>query len=337
MISERIAVLGAGSWGITLANLLHGNGHTVTLWEFNSKEAELLQKKRRFRFLPGVTIAGGIRVTNSLSDTLLNARIIVIAVPSQVVRKVTGKVSKLNIRKDALFICATKGIETKTFLRMSEVISSELPSRYKSRVSVLSGPTIAVEVSRHIPTACVIASRRKLTAEYLQKIFISTYFRTYTSTDVTGVELGGSLKNIIAIASGIIDGLGLGSNTKAALITRGIVEINRLGIELGAKSSTFIGLSGIGDLITTCMSKYSRNRSFGEKIGQGKSIKNSLNDIVMVVEGVATAKAVYNLSCKLNIDMPITREVYNVLFKHKHPRKAVEYLMMRKAKSEYIY
>lgn len=331
---DKIAILGAGSWGITLANLLSENDHKIKIWESDKKQADILHRNRSFKFLPGLKIPDNIPISSKVEEVVTEVNIIVFAVPSQVIREVTRKIVPLIADKNVIIVIATKGIEADTSLRMSEIINSQLSGGLKNRITVLSGPTIAVEVMKKIPTAAVVAASQEDVAKYIQQNFMTAYFRLYTSTDVIGVELGGALKNIIAIAAGIGDGLGLGTNAKAALMTRGMVEISRLGLVMGAKAETFSGLSGIGDLITTCISKYSRNRTFGEKIGRGETSEQALKEIEMVVEGVKTTEGVYHLSVKHNIQMPITTEIYNILFKGKDPKKAVGDLMMREAKPE---
>ena len=333
-MSCNIAILGAGSWGITLGKLLHEKGHKIRLWESDKKQTDVLKEKRGFKFLPEYTIPYDVLITSVLEEVLKDAKIIVFAVPSHVVAEVSEKIAALIENKDVIILIATKGIEQKSSLRMSEIVTSNISTALSNNIAVLSGPTIALEVSKKIPTAAVIASNNQDTAKYIQECFMTPYFRLYTSNDVIGVELGGAIKNIIAIAAGAGDGLGLGTNTKAALMTRGIVEITRLGVNIGARADTFRGLSGIGDLITTCISKYSRNRNFGEKIGQGKTIQEALDEIEMVVEGVKTAEGVYKLALKNKIEMPIIIEVYNILFKGKTPKEAVEHLMTRQAKPE---
>ena len=333
-MSDKIAILGAGSWGITLGKLLAEKGHKVSLWEPDKKLARILDSQRSFKFLPGLKIPADILISQEADKVLSGANIIILAVPSQFMGEVARNITPLVKDKRVITVIATKGIESNTSLRMSEILAQHFTPGLAENITVLSGPTIAVEVMKKMPAAAVVACAREDIARYVQDSFITPEFRLYTSTDVIGVELGGSVKNIIAIAAGISDGLGLGTNSKAALMTRGIVEIIRLGLVLGARAETFNGLSGIGDLITTCISKYSRNRTFGEKIGQGKTAEKALAEIEMVVEGVKTTEGVYNLAAKHNIQMPITTEIYNILFKGKDPKKAVGDLMMRQAKPE---
>jgi len=328
----NIAVLGDGGWGTTLAILLAHKSYDVTLWSAFKEYAQLLDKKRiNSKFLDKVRIPGQIKITADLQAAVRNADVIVLAVPSQYLRGVLRNLKKIEYSSSTIHLSATKGIEIQTLKRMSEVIHEELGP---IKLAVLSGPTIAHEVATGIPSAAVIASHNALTRKHLQNIFTTDRFRIYTSGDVAGVELGGSLKNVIAIACGIADGLGFGSNTKAALLSRGLAEIARLGNCMGANAKTFSGISGLGDLVTTCVSSYSRNRFVGEQIGKGKSYKNIHSRMQMVAEGVPTAKSAHALSLKHKVDMPITKEVYQVLYKNKSPIKAVKDLMTRRKKEE---
>ncbi|MCJ7645476.1 NAD(P)H-dependent glycerol-3-phosphate dehydrogenase [bacterium] len=331
---KSAAILGAGSWGITLAILLFEKGFFVKVWEFERKQAEILRKKCKLRFLPWVDIPREIEITSSIPHVLEGVQLVVVALPSHVVRRVAKKIAEVSLPEDIIIVTASKGLEDRTLLRISQVLSEELPEKLRERIVVLSGPSHAEEVSRKIPTTVVVASTNEKLNREVQKIFFTPYFRVYTNPDIVGVEMGGALKNIIAIAAGISDGLGLGDNSKAGLITRGVVEITRLGKALGAKPATFSGLSGMGDLIVTCTSGYSRNRNFGEKIGQGKTLKKALSEIKMVVEGIRTTKAAYQLAKKYKVSMPITNEVYSVLFKNKETSQAVRDLMLREAKPE---
>lgn len=332
-LKDRIVILGDGGWGTTLAILLFHKGFEITLWSTSKKYASYLEKKRiNKKFLPGVAIPRNVIISSDLKQSLEAKQLIVLAIPSQYTRGVLRRIKALKIIKGSTaFVSATKGLELGTLKRMSQVAYEELGS---IRFGVLSGPTIAHEVARNIPTTAVIASRRKEDRKYLQNIFMSERFRVYTNDDVIGVELGGSLKNIIAIACGISDGLGFGTNTKAALLSRGMVEISRLGHAMGAKITTFSGISGLGDLVTTCISPYSRNRFVGEQIGKGKSLKEIITRMQMVAEGIPTTKSAYILSLKYKADMPITKEVYRVLYKNKSPLKAVRDLMTREKKEE---
>lgn len=329
---KKIAVLGAGSWGTTLAILLAKKGHEVNLWEYLKEQAERLSRERENRqFLPGVPIPREIFISPNLEETVKEKEFILIVVPSQVLREVVEKLVKVKISLKTILISATKGLEVGTNLRMSQIIKSYFS---KNEIVVVSGPSHAEEVSREIPTTIVASASSAKLAQEIQEIFTTPYFRVYTNPDTIGVELGGALKNIIAIASGICDGLGLGDNSKAALMTRGIVEIARLGVAMGAKQETFAGLSGMGDLITTCISKHSRNRGLGEKIAKGKKLEEAQREIGMVTEGVPTTKSAYELAKKYKVEIPITEELYNILFKGKDPRDAEFELMTRKTKRE---
>ncbi len=328
----RISILGDGGWGTTLAILLHRKGFPVTLWGAFPDYISYLHKKRiNVRFLPGVKIPRGVEITPDLENAVRNKELVVLAAPSQHIREVLKKMKQLNYSRKAMYLSVAKGIEVGTLKRMSQVIHEELSN---VKMAVLSGPTIAHEVARGIPTVAVIACLDEKLRECLQRIFITERFRIYTNSDIIGVELGGSLKNIIAIACGVSDGLGFGANTKAALLSRGLAEISRLGHALGAKARTFSGISGLGDLVTTCISPHSRNRFVGEEIGKGKSLKEVQAHMRMVAEGVPTAKSAYALSLKYKVDMPITKEVYSILYKNKSPLKAVKDLMTRERKEE---
>ncbi len=330
----RISVLGAGGWGTTLAILLHYNGHSVTLWEYKKDYAKILEKKREnVIYLPGVPIPDEMLITHNLNEAAADKNMIVMAAPSQFLRSVVNKIEK-NLLKNSILVSVSKGIENKTLLTMSQMLLDAVPSLSENQIGVLSGPSHAEEVSRRIPTTVVTASKDFETSKTIQSAFITSYFRAYASTDVLGVELGGAFKNVIAIGAGIIDGVKFGDNTKAAIMTRGIAEISRLGIAMGAKPETFAGLSGMGDLIVTCMSKHSRNRFVGEQIGGGKKLKQVLKEMTMVAEGVMTSKSASQLAKKMKVDTPITNEVYNILFKDKDPLKATTDLMTRDMKME---
>ncbi len=314
--------------------VLHHNKHFVSLWEFDEEIAEKFKATRENeRFLPGIKIPLEINITNDLEEAVNKNEIIVFAVPSHVVRKVAGKVKELDVN-NKIFVSAVKGIENKSLYRMSEVLHDVLPDADYNNIAVISGPSHAEEVSKKIPTAVTIASKNSELAVYLQKIFMTPFFRAYASEDLIGVELGGSLKNVIAIAAGICDGAELGDNTKAALLTRGIAEITRLGAALGAEPKTFSGLAGIGDLIVTCCSSHSRNRYVGEQIGKGKKLSDVLKSMVMVAEGVKTTESAYQLANKHNIETPIIEKVYSILFNSENPKNAVYELMTREAKIE---
>lgn len=330
----KISVLGAGGWGTTLAILLHFNGHNITLWEYDKQYAKYLMKKRENPdYLPGIEIPQEMEITHDLDDAVGDKNMIVLAVPSQYLRSVIKKIHYSSV-KNSIFVSVAKGIENSSLLTMSQMLHEQMPQIPEDQVGVLSGPSHAEEVSRRIPTAVVGASASMATAESIQAAFMNSYFRVYSSTDILGVELGGALKNVIAIGAGIVDGANFGDNTKAAIMTRGIAEISRLGVALGAKAETFAGLSGMGDLIVTCMSKHSRNRYVGEKIGGGKTLKEVLKSMTMVAEGVETCRSVNELSQKLSIATPIVNEVYQVLFEEKDPVKATYDLMTRDSKSE---
>ncbi len=335
MLKKKIAVLGAGSWGLTIAQMLHENGHQIAIWEINEKLAAQLSRTRKFKFIPDVNLPKNITISSNLDEVLAAADIAVIVVPSAFVRATARKISQIELKRGLIVVCATKGLEDKTFQTMSQVLADELPRQVAKNIAVLSGPNIANEIAAKKPAAAVIASKNLKTAKALQEVFISRYFRTYTSTDILGVELGGAVKNIIAIACGISDGMGLGSNTKSALITRGIFEMMKLGKYFKAKPETFSGLSGLGDLITTCFSPHSRNRRCGEKIAQGKTYEKAMKEICTVVEGIQTCQAVHHFAKKFKIIMPITEQVYQVLFERKQPQKAVLDLMTRQPKPEH--
>lgn len=338
MKETNTAVLGAGSWGIAIANHCARLGHRVSLWEFDPKAAKKLNFHRsRKEVLKGIKLMQTIKVTSSLPDAVSRADLIYFVIPSHVARNVMTDFTKTSYRKNAVFVSCTKGIENDTQMRMSEIFRQVLPEFDFNRFAVLSGPSHAEEVSRQIPTAVVVASANEETSVLIQEAMNNISFRIYTSHDVTGVELGGALKNVIAIAAGICDGAGFGDNTKAALQPRGLAEIIRLGRKLGADPNTFAGLSGIGDLIVTCMSKLSRNRFVGEQIGKGLKLDQIMSHMTMVAEGVRTCKSVVALSNKYNVEMPICRQVYDVLFENKEPKAALQDLMNRDVKPEVWY
>ncbi len=328
---QQIAILGDGGWGTTLAILLSNKGYPVTLWSAFKNYARILNKNRlNPKFLPGIKIPKVIKITGNIKEAIFNKELIVLAAPSQYTRAMLKKI-KGNFSKQSVFLSVTKGIEISSCKRISEIIHKELGP---VKLAVLSGPTIACEVAIGIPTTAVVASTDKRIRKTIQDIFSSEAFRVYTNSDVIGVELGGSLKNIIAIACGVSDGIGFGTNTKAAILTRGLAEIARLGKAMGAKLETFSGISGLGDLVTTCISKQSRNRMVGELIGKGKNLKEILGHMQMIAEGVPTVKSAYALSKKYKVEMPITKEVFQLLYKNKSPRQAVKDLMTRKNKEE---
>jgi glycerol-3-phosphate dehydrogenase (NAD(P)+) len=328
----EVAVLGDGGWGTTLAILLYRKAFKVTIWGvFPGYVAHMRKKRVNDKFLPGITIPAGIKLTHNLEEALKGKDLVILAIPSQYLRGVLKKVKKLAYPQNAIFLSVVKGIEIGSLKRMSEVIHQELG---KVKLGVLSGPTIAHEVAGGVPTVAVVASRDIGVRKYLQDIFMNERFRIYTNDDVIGTELGGSLKNIIAIACGASDGLKFGTNTKAAILSRGLAEITRLGKAMGAKSSTFSGITGLGDLVTTCISLYSRNRFVGEQIGKGRSLKQIQKRMQMVAEGVPTTMSAYALSRRYKVEMPITKEVYLVLYKNKSALAAVKDLMNRQKKEE---
>ena len=328
----NVGVLGAGSWGTALSVLLHENGHQVTVWSINEEEVRMLSEKREYEAkLPGVKLPRELVFTSNLEEALTGRDFLVLAVPSPFTRETAKKMSPY-IKEGQIIVDVAKGIEETTLMTLSQQIKQEIP---QADVAVLSGPSHAEEVGRGLPTTCVIGAETKKTAQYLQSMFISRMFRVYISPDILGIELGGSLKNVIALAAGIADGLGYGDNTKAALITRGIAEIARLGVKMGGKIETFTGLSGIGDLIVTCASVHSRNRKAGYLMGQGRTMEEAMKEVNMVVEGVYSAKAAAKLAEKYQVSMPIVEQVNKVLFEGKNPAEAVDELMLREVKSEH--
>lgn len=328
---SKIGVLGAGSWGTALAILLNNNGHEVTIWSALSDEVEALNEKREHESkLPGVHIDEKIKITADLEAAMDDKDILVTAVPSSFTRN-TAKQMKPFIKDGQIVVNVAKGIEESTLMTLSEMLEEELQG---ADVAVLSGPSHAEEVGRGLPTTCVVGAKTKKTAQFIQSVFMSDVFRVYTSPDILGIEVGAALKNVIALAAGAADGIGYGDNTKAALITRGIAEITRLGIAMGGKAETFAGLSGIGDLIVTCASMHSRNRRAGILIGQGKTMQEAMDEVKMVVEGVYSAKAAKKLGEKYGVAMPITDEVCKVLFEDKPAKVAVQDLMIREKKDE---
>jgi len=329
----KISVLGAGSWGTTIACLLSDNGHDVYLWEFDKEAAKKLDKERKLPFIGG-NVPEKIKVSSDL-NIINETEVVVFVVPSHFLRSTLTSIKNLKIDlSNKLIISATKGIENDTFLRCSQIIEEFYPA-LKDKVVALSGPTHAEEVSKKIPTAILSASKNRDNAIKCRDIFINNYFRVYTSDDIVSVELGASLKNVFAVACGIIDGLSFGDNTKAAIVSRGIREFVKFGVALGGKEQTFYGLSGVGDLIVTCFSKHSRNRRLGEFLASGKTLAQAEKELKMVAEGVKTAVSAYKLGKKLNIEIPIIDEIYSVLFENKNPQQAVYDLMTRTPKSEY--
>ena len=327
----KIGILGAGSWGTALAILLDNNGHQVQVWSAFAEEIQMLsQTHEHSAKLPGVKIPETIFFTEDLEDSVRGKDVVVLAVPSPFTRNTAHKIKDF-VEKGQRIVNVAKGIEESTLMTLSEIIEEEIP---QADVGVLSGPSHAEEVGRKIPTTCVVTAKTQKTAEYLQSIFMNPVFRVYTTPDILGVELGAALKNVIALAAGTADGLGYGDNTKAALITRGVAEICRLGVKMGAKMETFYGLSGMGDLIVTCASVHSRNRRAGFLIGQGRTMQEAMDEVKMVVEGVYSAKAAKGLAEKYQIEMPIVTEICKVLFENKPAADAVKDLMLRDKKVE---
>lgn len=331
-MSDKVAVLGAGSWGNTLALVL-ANKFNVTMWEFDASLAQLLAKERENkRFLPGIIFPETLTVTNNLEEAIKDAFMIVFAVPSFAIRPTAKNASKW-ISSNQILVTVTKGLEDKTFLRMSQILDEVIPE--KKGVVALSGPTHAEEVSKKIPSTIVAACPDLKTAEVVQHAFMTDYLRVYTNDDIAGVELGGAIKNIIAIIAGISDGMGLGDNTKAALMTRGMAEIIRLGKKAGAKEKTFSGLTGMGDLIVTCCSKHSRNRYVGEELGKGRKIKEIVDSMQMVAEGVKNCESIYHFAKKLQVEMPLTNELYKIIYQDGNIHDSIKNLFGRKEKYEH--
>ena len=327
----KVSVIGAGSWGIALSVLLYKNGHQITVWSALKDEIEMLSKLHEHKDkLPGVKLPEDMIFTADIKEAVAEKDVLVMAVPSPFVRGTAHLLGEV-VTEGQIIVNVAKGIEDKTLMTLSQIIEEEVP---KAKVAVLSGPSHAEEVGRGIPTTIVVGANEKATAEYLQNLFMNDVFRVYISSDVLGIELGGSLKNVVALAAGIADGLGYGDNTKAALITRGIAEISRLGIAMGANAETFFGLTGIGDLIVTCASMHSRNRRAGILIGQGKTMQEAMDEVKMVVEGVHSAKAAKSLAEKCGVQMPIIEQVNEVLFNNKPAAEVVKDLMLRDKKME---
>lgn len=326
----KVSIIGAGSWGIALALLLSNNGHQVTVWSALEEEVEELKTKREHHSLPGVRLPDTMEFTGNMESAMADKELLVTAVPSVFVRQTAEKMRPF-LSEGQIVVNVAKGIEEGTLKTLSDILEETLPG---ADVAVLSGPSHAEEVSRGLPTTCVVGARTRETAEYIQGLFMSEVFRVYTSPDILGIELGGALKNVIALAAGIADGLGYGDNTKAALITRGIAEIARLGVAMGGRIETFGGLSGIGDLIVTCASMHSRNRRAGILIGKGYTMEEAMKEVKMVVEGVYSAKAAMELAKKYDKPMPIVEQVNAVLFEGKPAGEAVKELMLRDRRKE---
>lgn len=330
----RIGVVGGGSWGTALANLLARKGHQVDWWIYESDLCrQILEQRENAVFLPGVELADNLHPSNDLAAVVQGKAVALIVVPSHVMRTVTLQMAN-HLAPDTIVVSASKGIENDTLLTMSGVIGETLGHLGPDRLGVLSGPSFAVEVAKDMPTVVTIAAGDLNCARKVQHIFATPTFRVYTNDDIIGVELGGAVKNVIAIAAGMVDGLGLGLNTRAALITRGLAEISRLGRAMGANPQTLGGSAGLGDLVLTCTGDLSRNHTVGKKIGQGMHLQDVLLAMRMVAEGVKTASSVYNLSLRMNVEMPISHAVYRILYENLAPAQAVRELMTRDLKNE---
>lgn len=329
---KKIGIVGAGSWGIALASLLHKNGNEITVWSILPEEIEMLEREHEHKDkLPGVILPADMKFTTDLEKAVAGMDFVVLAVPSPFTRSTSRLLRELAV-EGQIIVNVAKGVEEATLMTLSEIIEEEIP---QARVAVLSGPSHAEEVGRELPTTIVIGCSDSEVAVYLQDIFMNEVFRVYTSSDVRGIELGAALKNVIALAAGMADGLGCGDNTKAALITRGITEIARLGVAMGCRRETFYGLTGIGDLIVTCASMHSRNRRAGILIGKGATMEEAMSEVKMVVEGVYSAKAAVGLAKKYGVQMPIIEQVNEVLFHGKAVRDGMRDLMLRDKKIEY--
>jgi glycerol-3-phosphate dehydrogenase (NAD(P)+) len=334
MSDARVAVVGAGSWGTALANVLAKKGIETILWSYEREVAEAIEREHRNpRYLSEIPLDPRLRATHDLTAAVEGAEVVVSVSPSHVVRDVLGSAAP-HLRGDTLVVSASKGIEVETLKPMDAVLADILPPAIAHRAAFLSGPSFALEVGQEHPTAVTMASRDEDAARAAQELFQTDYLRVYTNADVTGVEIGGSLKNVIAIASGVVDGLGFGHNTRAALITRGLAEMTRLGVALGADPLTFSGLAGMGDLILTCTGALSRNRSVGVELGKGLSLEEILGGMTMVAEGVRTTRSARDLAHRVGVEMPIVEEVYALLYEGRPAREAVENLMLRAPKAE---
>jgi glycerol-3-phosphate dehydrogenase (NAD(P)+) len=338
---KRIGVLGAGSWGTTLAVLLANKKIKTVLWARDQEFAKQIRKSRENKsYLPGIELPATLEITSDIAKAVLNKEVILFVVPSHGLRKVTKQIAMAlsdftqSTNLPYALVSASKGIENRTLLTMTEIMKEVLPSRLSGRLAALSGPSFSQEVASSIPTAITMAASEHRLCTGLQDLFTTETFRVYTSLDLMGVQLGGALKNVMAIASGISDGMGFGTNTRAALITRGLAEMSRLGMRLGANPLTFAGLAGLGDLVLTCTGDLSRNRQVGLKLGQGQSIKNILKEMSMIAEGVKTASSAYAMAEKYKVDMPITNQVYKVLYEGLDPKDAVNELLKRPPRQE---
>ncbi len=332
----NIAVIGAGSWGTTLANLLAENGYPVTLWCYEEDLAERINQLRiNDLYLPEVPLSKNLQATCNLASAVTEKQLLLFVTPSQVTRQVLQQALP-NISPQTLIVSASKGIENDSLMLLSQVFEEILPNQMHQQLGFLSGPSFAKEVSLGMPTAVVAAARDTVVAGEIQKIFSTEKFRVYTHSDIIGVELGGAMKNVIALAAGVADGLGFGHNTRAALITRGLAEMSRLGMKLGGAAETFAGLAGMGDLVLTCTGDLSRNRSVGIELGRGRKIDDILAGMQMVAEGVKTTLSAYQLADKLGVEVPIIEQMYLLLYQDKDPRQAVIDLMSRDLKAEAI-
>lgn len=328
---KNIAIIGSGSWGVALAIHLAKNGHKIKIWSYEKEEADLINNQKKCKFLPNVEIPDNIECKLEYEEVIKGADLILQVTPSKFTRNIVRQYAKyVDVKKQPIIVCS-KGIEKETTLTLDEVILQEIPN---ARIGALSGPSHAEEVSIAVPTLLVIASEDEEVKNLVQDVFMNEYMRLYTSNDVKGVELGGALKNIIAFCSGVAAGIGFGDNTFAALITRGLVEIRKLGVALGGKEETFYGLSGLGDLIVTCLSEHSRNRKAGKLIGQGKTIEETKKEVGMTIESIDNIEVAKELSDKLNLEMPILNSVYDILYNNLDPKEAVKSLMTRKRKQE---
>lgn len=330
-MSENISVIGSGSWGVALAMLLFRNGHNVKLWSYNKAEAAMINDERRCKFLPNVKVPEGLNCYTELEDALKDTKIVLMVTPSNAIRATLNNMKSF-VNDEQIFVMCSKGMEKDSQKVYTDVIKEIYPN---NKIAALSGPSHAEEVSEEIPTAVVISGENDELSEYLQSVFMNKSFRVYINDDMLGVEMGGSLKNIIALACGIAIGLGYGDNTIAALITRGVVEISRLGVEAGAKRQTFYGLTGVGDLFVTCSSKHSRNRKAGLLIGQGKPVDEAVKEVGMVVEGINAVEGAYILAQKYSVSTPIINEMYDIIHNGKTPEEATLNLMSRGKKTEF--
>ncbi len=333
MAGTAVAVVGAGSWGTTVAALVAGKGVTTRLWARRAEAAEELSVQHRSPYLPGVSLPWSLRATSDLAEALDGAGVVVMGVPSHALRAVAGEMAPL-VPEDSVVVSLAKGIERESLKRMTEVIADCLPGFPAERVGVLSGPNLAIEIAKGQPAASVVALPREDLALAAQEVFMAPTFRVYTNTDVVGCELGGAIKNAVAIAAGMSDGIGYGDNAKAALITRGLAELTRLGMRLGGRPLTFAGLAGMGDLIATCTSLHSRNRHVGEELGRGRKLDEVVASMNMVAEGVKSTRAICDLAARVEVEMPIAEQVAAVLYEGKAPEEVVGSLMGRAAKPE---